>query len=71
MRAAALDVHPDFCEVAVLEDGELRSPGRLDTTPERLELLGQSLGRHDYVALEMIGNAREIARILGPHVART
>jgi transposase len=70
VRAVALDVHRDFCEVALVEDGELRSAGRIETTPEALELFGQSLGRHDYVALEVTGNAWEIARILEPHVAR-
>jgi transposase len=70
VRAVGLDVHRDFCEVALVEDGELRSAGRIETTPEALELFGQSLGRHDYVALEVTGNAWEIARILEPHVAR-
>jgi hypothetical protein len=65
-----LDVHRDFCEVAVVEDGDLRSAGRVETKPEALELFAQSLGGHDYVALEVTGNAWEIARIIEPHVAR-
>jgi hypothetical protein len=44
-RAIGLDVHLDFCEVAICEAGELRSVGRIETTPERLELFGASLGR--------------------------
>jgi len=63
-------VHLDFCEVAVVEDGELRSCGRIATTPEQLELFAASLGRDDRVALEVTGNAWEIARIVEPHVAR-
>jgi transposase len=70
LRAVALDVHRDFCEVAIVEDGELRSAGRVETKPEVLELFAQSLGAHDYVALEVTGNAWEIARIIEPHVAR-
>ena len=70
MRDIGLDVHRDFCEVAIWEDGELRSAGRIETTPERLELFAQSLGRSDRVALEVTGNAWEIARILEPHVAQ-
>ena len=70
MRAVALDVHRDFCEVAIVEDGELRSAGRVETKPETLELFAQSLDVHDYVALEVTGNAWEIARIIEPHVAR-
>jgi transposase len=65
-----LDVHRDFCEVALVEDGEVRSAGRIETKPEALELFAQSLDRHDHVALEVTGNAWEIARILEPHVAR-
>src|SRR4051812_20015924 len=70
LRAVALDVHRDFCEVALVEDGELRSAGRIETKPEALELFAQSLGPHDHVALEVTGNAWEIARIIEPHVAR-
>src|SRR5437660_6122070 len=70
VRSVALDVHLDFCEVAIVEDGELRSAGRIDTTPEQLELFGQSLGPDDRVALEVSGNAWEIARLIEPHVAQ-
>jgi transposase len=70
MRSVGLDVHLDFCEVAIVEDGELRFAGRVDTTPERLELFAGSLCSDDRVALEVTGNAWEIARILEPHVAR-
>ena len=57
MRAVALDVHRDFCEVAVVEEGRLRSAGRIETRPETLELFAQSLDRGDWVALEVTGNA--------------
>ena len=67
-RAIGLDVHRDFCEVAIAEDGAVRSAGRVETTPERLELFAQSLGADDRVALEVSGGAWEIARILEPHV---
>jgi transposase len=70
VRAIGLDVHLDFCEVAISEDGEVRSAGRISTTPEQVELFARSLGRDDRVALEVTGNAWEIARILDPHVAR-
>jgi transposase len=63
-----LDVHRDFCEVAVVEAGEVRSAGRIETTPEALELFAQSLCVSDRVVLEVTGNAWEIARILEPHV---
>jgi transposase len=65
-----LDVHLEFCEVAIVEAGAVRSAGRIQTTPEQLELFAQSLGREDRVALEVTGSAWEIARILEPQVAR-
>ena len=70
MRSIGLDIHRDFCEVAIAEAGEIRSPGRVEMTPEALELFAQSLGREDQVALEVSGNAWEVARIIRPHVGR-
>ena len=70
MRAVALDVHRDFCEVAIVEEGRLRSAGQIETRPETLELFAQSLDARDWVALEVTGNAWAIARILEAHVAR-
>jgi transposase len=70
MRSIALDVHRDFREVAIKEGGEVRSLGRIKTSPEELELFAQSLAADDQVALEATGPASEIARILEPHVAR-
>jgi transposase len=69
-RAIGLDVHRDFCEVAIWEAGRVRSAGRIATSPEVLELFARSLGREDRVALEVTGGAWEIARILEPHVRR-
>ncbi|MGH3468256.1 MAG: IS110 family transposase [Thermocrispum sp.] len=70
MRSIGLDVHRDFCEVAIAEGGEVRSPGRIEMTPEALELFAASLARTDQVALEVSGNAWEVARIIRPHVAK-
>ena len=70
MRAIGLDVHRDFCEIAIAEAGEVRSAGRIATRPEVLEVFAQSLGADDRVVLEVTGNAWEIARIIEPHVAR-
>ena len=55
--------------VAIAEGGEIESVGRIQTTPEQLELFGQSLGRDDRVVLEVTGNAWEVARIIETHVA--
>jgi transposase len=64
-----MDVHSDFCEIAISEGGRARSVGRVTTSVEQLELLGRSLGPDDRVVLEATGNALAIARILAPHVA--
>src|SRR5215213_6376398 len=56
-----MDVHRDFCEIAIAEDGCVRSVGRVATEPEALELLARSLCDSDEVA---------IARIIEPHVRR-
>ena len=70
MRSLALDVHRDFCEVAIKEGGELRSGGRIKTSVAELELFAQSLAPDDQVALEATGPASAIARVLEPHVGR-
>jgi transposase len=70
VRAIGLDVHRDFCEVAIAEAGSVRSAGRIAARPEALELFAASLGSDDRVVLEVCGNAWEIARIIEPHVAR-
>ena len=65
-----MDVHRDFCEVAVIDQvSGRRTRGRVATSLEALQLFAQSLAPDD-VALEVTGNAWEIARILEPHVAR-
>src|SRR3954447_2324803 len=70
VRAIGLDGHRDFCEVAIAEQGKVRSAGRIATRPEVIELFAQSLGGDDRVVMEVTGNAWEIARIIEPHVRR-
>ena len=69
-RAIGLDVHRDFCVVAICEDGQVRSGARVPSTPEGLALLAESLMPSDRVALEVTGSCWEVARILEPHVGR-
>jgi transposase len=64
-----LDVHRDFCEVAIADGGRARPAGRVQTTPGQLELFAQSLAPDDRVVMEATGNALAIARILEPRVA--
>jgi transposase len=67
-RGIGLDLHRDFVEVAICEDGVVRSAGRVKTTPEALEVLAASLEPTDRVAMEVSGGSWEVARILEPHV---
>jgi transposase len=69
VRFIGLDVHRDWCDVAIYEDGNVRSCGRIATAPDQLQLFAQSLGPDDRVGLETTGNALSIARIIEPHVA--
>jgi hypothetical protein len=55
-RAIGLDVHRDFCVVAICEDGVVRSGGRVPSTPEGIAALAESLLPSDRVALEVTGS---------------
>ncbi|MEX2195399.1 MAG: IS110 family transposase [Thermoleophilaceae bacterium] len=65
-----MDVHRDFCEVAVAERGQVSHRGRIETSTASLELFAGSLAPDDQVVLEATGPAFAIARILRSHVAR-
>ena len=68
MRFIGLDIHRDFCEVAISEGSKARSAGRVSTDRETLTMFGQSLAGDDKVIVESTGNALEIARVLEPFV---
>ncbi len=64
-----MDVHRDFCEVAVAEqNGKVRSAGRVASTVQALEVMAQSLAADDVVALEATSGAGLIADLIRPHV---
>jgi hypothetical protein len=42
-RAVGVDVHREFCEVAICEDGLVRSAGRVPATPDGIGALAESL----------------------------
>src|SRR5439155_4734884 len=64
VRAFGLDVHRDFCEVAIAEGGAIRSAGRVATRVGSLELFAQSLVAGDVVALEATSGADRIVSLL-------
>jgi len=64
-----MDVHRDFCEIAIVEDGgRVRSAGRIQSTLDGLRVFAQSLSPEDVVALEATSGAGLIAEISEPHV---
>lgn len=70
MRFIGLDVHRDFCVIAISENSRVRFAGKVQTTPEQLEALANSLQPDDQVALEATSNALAITRILQRKVQR-
>jgi transposase len=69
-RCIGLDVHREFAQVAIWEDGVIWQAGRIQTTPEALRLFADSLCATDEVALEATGNTSAIARLLERQVGR-
>jgi transposase len=70
MRFIGMDVHRDHCEVAIAEEGKVRSAGRVPTRPKVLEAFARSLDPQDEVVLEATFGAVAIAAIIKPHVRR-
>jgi transposase len=70
MRWIGLDVHRDFCEVAIADEEVVRSAGRVPTRVESLELFAQSLAVTDVVALEATTGADRIVSLLQAHGIR-
>jgi transposase len=69
-RRIGLDVHREFAQIAVWEDGLVRQAGQIATTPEALRAFADSLEPSDEVALEATGNTHAIAKLIAPRVAR-
>jgi transposase len=70
VRFIGMDIHRDFCEVAICEDGEARSAGRIETSVAQLELFARSLASDDVVALEATSGAGLIVDVLERRVTR-
>jgi hypothetical protein len=54
-RCIGLDVHLEFIEVAICEEGQVWSAGRVPSTPEGIATMAKSLLATDRVALEVTG----------------
>jgi transposase len=70
VRGFGLDVHRDFCEVAIGEDGRIRSAGRIRTRVAALEVFARSLGPGDVVAVEATSGTDKIVSVLERHGIR-
>ena len=70
VRYIGMDVHREFAQLAVLENGLVRDEGRIGVTPEALRAWAEALGPQDEVALEATGNSDAIANLLASRVAR-
>ena len=81
MRFFGLDVHLDFCEVAVAEDGRVSRVGRIASTPEAIREFAAGLNGSDQVVLEAslrrdddraaAGRGRRLARVVVCNAAET
>ena len=69
-RRIGLDVHREFAQIAVWEDGVVRQAGQIATTPEAIRVFADSLGPEDEVAIEATCNTHAIVRLIEPHVKR-
>jgi transposase len=70
VRYIGMDVHREFAQLAVLEDGLVRDEGKIGVTPEALRAWADGLRADDQVALEATGNSDAIANLLTPLVGR-
>ncbi|WP_063801978.1 IS110 family transposase [Streptomyces sp. WM6378] len=69
-RKIGMDVHRDFAQLVVIEDGFLLDAGQIACRPEGLREWITTLRPDDEVVLEATGNAEAIATLIRPHVAR-
>ena len=71
MRVIGLDIHRTFAQVAVWQDGEISSGGKVPMKRDDLLAFGkEKLLPTDEVVLEATGNTMPVVRLLEPFVAR-
>ena len=70
VRYIGMDVHREFAQLAVVDDGLVRDEGRIGVTPEALRRWAAGLRADDQIALEATGNSDAIATLLMPLVGR-
>jgi transposase len=69
-RCIGLDVHREFAQIAVWEEGRVRHAGQMALTAEALRVFADSLGPEDEVAIEATCNTHAIVGLIEPCVKR-
>lgn len=69
-RCIGLDVHRDFAQVAIWQDGVIAQAGKFATTPEGIRAFAGTLTVSDEVALEVTGNTWAITALLASSAGR-
>lgn len=69
-RCIGLDVHREFAQIAIWEDGLVRHAGQIALCDEKLRLFAEGLGPEDELAIEATCNTHAIVRLIEPHVKR-
>ena len=70
MRVIGLDVHRNFAQVAILENGLVKDHGRFAMARDAVLTFAATLTKEDDVVLEATGNTSVIVRLLTPFVHR-
>jgi transposase len=70
MRIIGLDVHRSFAEVAILDNGKLRTGGRIVLQHEQVLAFARTFRADDEVVLEATGNSAILVRLIAPFVRR-
>jgi transposase len=69
-RCIGLDVHREFAQIAVWEDGRVRQARQIALTAEALRVFADSLGAEDEVAIAATCNTHAIVGLIEPRVKR-
>ena len=65
-----MDVHREFAQIAVWENGLVRQAGQIATTPDALRAFAESLLPSDEVAIEATCNTHAIVKLIAPKAAK-
>jgi transposase len=70
VKIVALDVHRNFGQIAMHEQGRIRDAGRVAMERNAVLAFARTLNTDDEVVLEETGNTAVLVRLLSPFVRR-